>query len=132
MTLIKWNDDLYSVQIEAIDQHHKTLIGLINQLHEAMLAGRGKDIMDGILHELNDYTSYHFNAEEELMRKHSYPLNDYQFHKNEHDNFKVKLSELMEKYRNDERAISIDTFKFLKEWLLNHIQKVDNKISQAI
>ncbi len=132
MPLIQWNNDLYSVKIESIDKHHQTLISLINQLHEAMREGNAKEIMDGILHELNDYTIYHFNAEEDLMRSHNYPMEEYTFHKEQHEEFKFKLSELVEKYQNEEILISIETSKFLKEWLVNHIQKVDKKIAGII
>ena len=129
MSLIKWNDEIYSVDLQQIDEHHKTLVGLINNLHESMLEGKGKDVMDGLLNELNKYTVYHFGAEEDLMVKHGYPEEDFKAHKKEHDSFKAKLEDLLEKYQNEERTISIETFKFLKEWLTNHIQKVDKKFA---
>jgi hemerythrin len=40
--LIKWNE-FYAVNIKEIDYQHKKLIELINQMNNAMKAGKGKE-----------------------------------------------------------------------------------------
>ena len=47
MALITWNDTL-SVNVEEIDQQHRTLIAMINELNEAMKLGKGKDVLGKI------------------------------------------------------------------------------------
>ena len=72
MALLSWNDT-YSVKIRKFDDQHKKLIDLINQLHDSMLVGKGKDVMGEVMNSLVDYTKTHFTAEETLMRLHNYP-----------------------------------------------------------
>ena len=72
MALIKWTSAL-SVAVPEIDLQHQKLVSLINQLHESMLSGKGREVLGGVLNELIDYTKRHFADEEELMRRHNYP-----------------------------------------------------------
>ena len=44
MALLTWQDK-YSVGIAQIDDQHKQLIIMINELNDAMLAGKGKDVL---------------------------------------------------------------------------------------
>lgn len=57
-----------SAKIKEIDDQHKILIGLINLLHDAMLANRGSEIQKEIVTELAEYVRYHFATEEKYMR----------------------------------------------------------------
>ena len=69
MTFIEWNDD-YSINLAEVDRQHQQLFNLINELHEAMMAGRIECTMTTVVHELAtmvtvlkelmNYTSYHF------------------------------------------------------------------------
>ncbi|MGB9912684.1 MAG: hemerythrin, partial [Candidatus Kapaibacteriota bacterium] len=44
MAFIEWNDN-YSVGVSIIDNQHKQLIRIINELHEGMGTGKGKDVL---------------------------------------------------------------------------------------
>ena len=48
MSLIKWNDS-FSVNVVKVDQEHKKLIAMVNDLTDAMKAGKGKDVLGKIL-----------------------------------------------------------------------------------
>ena len=43
MALINWNDS-FSVNVAVIDQQHKKLVDMINDLNDAMKQGKGKDV----------------------------------------------------------------------------------------
>lgn len=43
MALFVWNDT-YSVQVGSIDEQHKKLSNIINQLHEALGAARDRQL----------------------------------------------------------------------------------------
>jgi hemerythrin len=125
MALIEWSNALYSVKIDSFDNDHKKLLQYINDLHSAMLKGQGKDALSKILNDLSEYTHYHFKAEEKQMLESGYP--DYEEHKRLHNELTVQLTDLMQDYKLGKREVSIETFKFLKEWLFNHIQVADKK-----
>lgn len=58
---------------EVVDGHHKELIKRANDLFEALEKGEGTEKIQETLGFLADYTTYHFNAEEEMMEKEKYP-----------------------------------------------------------
>ncbi|HLJ45438.1 MAG TPA: bacteriohemerythrin [Bryobacteraceae bacterium] len=113
-----WDDSL-SVRVRAIDRQHQKLIGLINELHDAMRVGNSKGKLQGILQELIKYTKSHFLAEEKLMEVHGYP--DLARHKEQHKILTQHVMELEQKIRSGRAIVSMDVMKFLKDWLGNHI-----------
>ncbi len=127
MALIEWNNSLYSVKVDQFDNDHKKLVQIINDLHTAMLKGQGKEKLNVILEELQAYTQYHFDAEEKKMVEVNFP--GLEEHKTLHNDLIAKLSELIQDFKNGKREVSIETFRFLKEWLFNHIQVVDKQYS---
>ncbi|MFW5778312.1 MAG: bacteriohemerythrin [Bacteroidota bacterium] len=125
MGIVEWSNSLYSVKHDEFDQHHKKLLDFINDLHDSMMSGKGKETLEKILNELRDYTEYHFHAEEQQLKKVNYP--DFLIHQREHQNLIQKLNDLIEDYHNNRLEVSIETSKFLKEWLFGHIQGSDKK-----
>ena len=121
-TLIKWDDSL-SVQVEQIDQQHRKLVDLINELFTALKSGKGSEVTGQILDSLVDYTQYHFREEEKLMALHSYP--DLDRHRELHAELIDKVSDFKRKLADGKVSISSDLFNFLKSWLIFHIKKQD-------
>lgn len=121
MPFIEFNDKI-RVNIEEIDNHHKVLIRLINELHDAVTEGKGEEVVSLILPELINYTMYHFFAEEEYMTQYTDP--HYHDHKIEHAKLIDQTLELYERY-NEGIKISNDVLDFLKNWLNNHILGLD-------
>lgn len=72
MAFFDWKDS-YSVGVKEMDNQHKVLVDLINQLHTAMTAGKGSSVAGPIISEMVRYTKFHFDAEEKLMTTHGYP-----------------------------------------------------------
>lgn len=124
MSLMAWEDRL-SVNIKAFDDQHKKLIDLINKLYDGMKAGKGNDVLDGILSELVSYTVTHFSNEQSLFQKHGYP--DFVQHKKEHDDLTKKAIELRDNLKSGKSVISVEVMSFLKDWLNKHILGTDKK-----
>lgn len=118
MALITWKE-AYSVNISEIDNQHKKLVGLINSLHDAMLAGKAKDIMSKTLSDLVDYTLYHFATEEKYFDKYNYPRSE--AHKKQHSDLIEQVAALQKKHEDGERVLTIDVMNFLRDWLNDHI-----------
>jgi len=126
MPLISWSNDL-SVSIRSIDDQHKKLVSLVNNLHEAMSAGQGQQIMGNILDELVEYTKSHFAIEERLMTANSYP--GYLIHKKEHDKLTQQVLDIHREFKSGKPVITIVVMNFLKDWLSQHIKGSDKRYS---
>jgi hemerythrin len=124
MPIINWTNT-YSVNSSEIDKQHKKLFDLINSLHKAMVQGKGKEILGQTLDALVDYARVHFTNEEKMLAKVNYP--DLPAHKVEHAAFNQKVIDLQTDYRAGKLALTLQVMDFLKNWLTNHILKVDKK-----
>ena len=124
MALIQWDDSL-SVSVVEIDKQHQKLLALINDLHDAMKQGKGKDILAKIIGELCNYAGNHFATEEEYFDKFGYPAAA--SHKLEHINFVKKVSEFKNSFDGGQLALTIEVMNFLKDWLKTHIKGTDKK-----
>lgn len=122
MALIEWREE-YSVNVEIIDKQHKRLFEILNQFYNDIMEIRGQDSIKKVVNDLSEYAVIHFKTEEDIMLKIDYP--DYKMHKKEHDTFVNKVVELHKKLQSGEFVLSIEVLNFLKDWLINHILKVD-------
>lgn len=122
--MFEWNDS-YSVEIASVDAQHKTLFKIIGELHAAMLAGRGKTVMAGILDRLVQYTVSHFAHEERLMRLHQYP--DFAAHKAAHDALTTQVVQFQTKLKSGQEVVTVPLLNFLNDWLQKHIKGTDMK-----
>ncbi len=125
MLVIKWNEGL-SVGIKVIDDQHKKLLNVINDLDEAIAAGKGSEIYDALFAELVDYFTQNFSTEEELMLAHDYP--GLELHRTLHLDFTAKVRDLSARALKGNNAVSEETLKFLVEWLIHHDIAVDRKL----
>jgi hemerythrin len=124
MAYLEWNDT-FSVEIKQIDEQHKKLFSLFNDLHEAMQKGMGGKIINRILKELRDYTSYHFAAEESWMKMLNYP--GLAKHKQEHQEAIKQVNKFIIEYARGSKAVPYEVLKFLSNWLQNHILQIDRE-----
>lgn len=124
MALMNWSDNL-SVNIKEIDEQHKKLVGMINELHEAMKQGKGSDVTGKVLAGLIQYVATHFATEEKFMKTHAYP--EYLKHKAEHDALTKQAADLQNQFHEGKPVLTVELMSFLKNWLTNHILGTDKK-----
>lgn len=125
MPLMAWTDKL-SVGVGVLDDDHKRLVGLVNELYDAMQSGRGRDVLGRILNELIKYTQMHFAREEKFFAQTGYAAA--RGHKQEHDTLTGQVLDVQRRYAaGPSAALSLDVLQFLKNWLINHIQGSDQK-----
>jgi hemerythrin len=127
MPLLEWTDRL-SVGVDEFDSHHKRMIALLNELHEAMSEGRGQDALSGILGELIEYTDYHFAAEERAFDEHGYP--DADAHREAHAKLLEKARSLKDQYDSGTTMMSLEVIEFLKSWVTDHIKGEDTQYTE--
>ncbi|MCX6080623.1 MAG: bacteriohemerythrin [Chloroflexi bacterium] len=124
MSIMSWSES-YSVGSLGIDAQHKKLFDLVNELHDAMSQGKGKEILGATLDKLVNYSKEHFAIEEKMLANVNYP--DLPTQKLEHAAFIQKVFELQTQYRSGKVALTLPVMEFLKDWLVNHIIKNDQK-----
>ncbi|MCF6283486.1 MAG: bacteriohemerythrin [Candidatus Polarisedimenticolaceae bacterium] len=119
---IDWSDEL-SVGIEEIDEQHKVLLNLINQMHVAIHNRHGSEAVQSTLSELIEYTRIHFAVEESLMRILNY--SGYAEHQVQHQELLEHVLDLQKKVASGKTAICFELMHFLKTWLTRHILEED-------
>ena len=115
MALLSWNDD-YSVGIKEIDKQHMKLVDLVNELHEGMKSGKGKEVLGNILNELVKYTAFHFAHEEQLFDKYGYP--ETAAHKRQHKDLVDQVMVYKNNFDSGKSVLTLDLMNFLKDWLV--------------
>lgn len=127
MPLITWEES-YSVKVPSIDEQHKKLIDMINELYEGVEQNSPHDALGSVLAQLINYTEMHFKYEEDLFQQLNYSLSEE--HIAEHDSLKQQVYEIRDEFESTQSAVlSVKTTQFLKDWLLNHIMGTDMQYS---
>lgn len=121
-----WTEDL-SVHIQEVDEQHKGLFDLINQLHIAIRDNHGSETAREILNQLAESTRTHFLLEESLMRLTHYT--GFAGHKGQHEALMEEMRTLQHTLDNEGAAITTDLLHFLNNWLTQHINSCDQPFS---
>jgi hemerythrin len=130
MPLMTWTDKL-SVGVAVIDDDHKKLVGMVNELYDAMQAGHGRDKLGAVLDRLVQYTKFHFSREEKFFAETAYP--DAAQHKQQHEALTRQVIDVQKKYAAGTAAtLSVDVMHFLRDWLVKHIQGSDQAYRQHL
>lgn len=129
--MIIWRES-YNTGVQQVDTQHQELVEKLNEFLDACIQQKGKDQIMETLSFLKSYTVEHFRDEEAIMQKINYP--EYAAHKKEHDDFIGAIAEL-ESSLPEHGPTILTTLKLnrtLTDWLLNHINKNDQKIGEYI
>ena len=122
--VFQWSDE-FSVNIEEVDEQHRTLVGLVNDLHVAIREHRGKTASRKVLDRLAEYTRTHFMLEESLMRLTRYP--GFDVHRQQHEDLIAQVQSLQYKLHHENAAITFELLNFLRKWLIQHILESDKR-----
>lgn len=124
-----WKDE-YSVGIESLDNDHRKLLNLINNLQTAVHYHTGDEFEKKALHEVIDYTKYHFDREEKMLEKAGYE--DLEAHKQQHKDMIKKIDGFVQEYEKHGYAALEEVALFLKQWLVEHINGTDQEYSSLL
>lgn len=124
-----WTPNL-AVGVELIDNEHKKLFEMADQLFEAGKNLKAKEFIAELLGFLDDYTKKHFSDEENYMLKIGYP--EYPLQKKMHDEFILQLGQLKKEYQESggNVVLIINANQMILNWLINHISILDKKIGE--
>jgi hemerythrin len=125
---IKWKDK-YSVGIKEIDEQHMYFIVLLNDLYNAIITSKDREELKKLFQKLSDYAEKHFAAEEKYFDEFNYE--GAAEHKLKHQEMRDEIN----KIKNMEGGNEIDFYGnmvyFLKDWLEDHLEKMDQKYKEC-
>ena len=122
---VVWSKIL-SVGVDEIDDDHKRLIAIFNELNHAVASGKSGEYRAAILNELLKCTAWHFSHEERLMLKHDYP--DRTQHKTAHEELVEAARILQDRLATAETPVAEEEIVYLERWLMEHIFTADMKL----
>ena len=122
---VEWKPK-YEVGLEFIDEQHKSLVRLINELHAGLQDRQGDraGAFERAAHQAVEYVKTHFAAEEKWMLATGF--GGYEKQRAEHALFVKQILECTAKCKKDDLRPAFNFVKFLAEWLMSHIAVEDN------
>lgn len=120
MPTINWSDDL-NIGIESIDEQHRHIINLLNELNEVHKNGdinRSNELLSGLI----EYKLSHCAFEEALLKESKFPF--FKMHRESHALIINKSLALHQCAENGEYILN-EAIPFLKTSLLRHMKGED-------
>jgi len=129
MALLKWNSE-YQLGLEAIDQQHKQLFAIINELIIATEYTRRNTELLSIVERLESYATSHFLAEEEIFTQ--FCFTGRSEHEAEHAVFIDTVKYIRKQCKIIDAPMAPKMRDFLLSWLSHHILSKDKEYRQAM
>lgn len=128
---IEW-DQKYNTGIEKIDEQHRKLVDLINNLYDKVVVeGDMNSVKDAII-DLKLYTIFHFGTEEKLFKKFEYTEEDHEDHLKTHKEFTDEIAKYMADNDTEQYELGYRLVEYLKKWLFSHILVSDMKFASFL
>jgi len=125
---LEW-DPKYSVGVEMIDNQHKKMFGMINDLVGIINTVPTAEKLQPIIRELVIYKQAHFATEEKYFREFNYEGTAE--HEDAHRKFNDKVEEITKKYGEDVIPFTFELIDFLEDWLVTHLMGLDQKYKKC-
>lgn len=123
MATLTWNP-MMEVGVAVLDADHRTLVGLINDLHRSLGDDEEYATLGSVLKALEEYAEHHFTREERVMQICRYP--SAAVHGRMHQRLFAQVRQLKDAYERDRTAVRAkDCLDFLHRWLIEHICSSD-------
>jgi hemerythrin len=121
---IEWKDE-YSVGVEEIDDQHKYFISLLNNLNNAIVAGKSREELKELFRLVPDYAERHFATEEKYFDEFNYE--GAAEHKQKHQEMRDEIKRVESTEGGKEIDFYGNIVYFLKDWLEEHLAQMDQK-----
>lgn len=122
--LNQWHNS-YSVYVKDLDDQHKKLIGLLNELYDAYLQNTHLQRVGEIIVQLHDFAVFHFATEEEYFQQCHYERAAE--HISAHKVLLERLQNFEAEYQKNHTVATLHLIDFMNDWLHNHICNVDRQ-----
>lgn len=127
--VVRWSD-AFRVGITEVDNQHLGLFNSMNKLYQAIVNEMHVDQVQQRLNELVLLAKKHLDDEEALMQRAGYT--DFNAHKQVHVKLLTDMDNLLKRFANKEEGIEMELLFFLKNWLVDHIFRVDKRYAPQL
>lgn len=122
--------EVFLLEIPIIDEQHKELFRIINNLEKNILDNLFEDCISD-LNEILDYTEFHFKEEEAYFEK--FNISFLKGHKVLHEKFILYFNDFSNSIKDDRDNFQkwFDFHGYMIDWLVSHILKEDSRLKSA-
>ena len=122
--MVTWTD-LYATGIERIDNQHKELVLLTNELFQACRTSQEavEMVFKDAMHRMVDYVRFHFSTEQKLLEQINFP--EYADHKKQHESLVKQILEAAKEFEAGKKWTPHNFVRTLKDWVFSHIAITD-------
>lgn len=103
---------------------------MVNDLNARALIGEDQDVVTAALERIMRHTVTHFESEEALMARASYP--NTREHMAVHQTFSDNISRLLEAQRAGTGPSVTEVAQFLDAWFMSHIRHDDQQLIEYV
>ena len=126
---MKW-EQTYETGIKQIDNEHKIIVQLINNLELSLQKGNEEKTAVLVLKNLADYVKIHFKNEERVMKKIGFL--ELSRHKRLHKDLVKQVANIIKDFKMGKPWTARELLGFLQHWLVYHIVEEDKKIGKFL
>jgi hemerythrin-like metal-binding protein len=120
---MEWTEEM-SVRVKVLDDDHKALIEILNDLNDGIEANRSRVVLEDVIERLSNYIKIHFAREERMFAQTGYAGSA--AHTAEHALLAKRMMNLQSRFEcGQSRELGLETLAFLKNWLIEHIMISD-------
>lgn len=128
-------DNKFNTGVDVVDEQHRRLVDLVNRLGSISAHLTGTEELGAILTELANYTVYHFNTEEDLMKQYAVDSAHQDIHVKAHQHFTNQVmvaAKILLGSTDVNNQLVAPLLKYLTNWLVQHILGSDARMGKEI
>ncbi len=130
--IFPWNTN-FDTGLPVIDEQHRKLVDLLNNLVSHLAAGVDTAELNRVFDELADYALYHFETEESIWEKFLPEEDLFSAHLRTHHDFVAEVTRLKSDLERVSSALVVDEIvSFLTHWLAFHILETDKHMAKIV
>jgi len=122
---LQWTEE-HSVFIPEIDDEHRVLFQLCQDLRHAVLAGEAEDRLEFLAGRLANRAAAHFQHEEREMRASRYA--SWSWHEHQHQTARGLVVALCDSIRGHGTDSVFEALEALTGWMLEHVTVADRML----
>ena len=125
-------EERYELGVKIIDEQHKELVHLTNELYNACRQGEdfARDAFQEAIKVTVKYVGVHFSTEEKIMERINY--RDMVAHKAQHQEFVRKVLGEVKNFEEGKDFVPNAFVRFLRDWILSHVSLTDKAFVDCI